>query len=133
MFSPRILSVSFDISLARARQMLLENEGYVVVTVCTQGAALQHCRRPDFDLVILGHSLRDSQRDEIIRSLRSRSSLPILALLRPNESPILSATRSVNAMEPGEVVSAVREMLRKRPQARSASGNGGSSSSARSG
>ena len=53
----RILSVSYDSSLLKTRQLILEQEGHQVVSALGFTDALQQCESSkDFDLFILGHS-----------------------------------------------------------------------------
>lgn len=57
----RILSVSYDEVLLATRHLLLEHEGYSVVSVMGLPAALDKCKEGGFDMFVLGHSIDYSQ------------------------------------------------------------------------
>ena len=50
----RILSVSYDQPLMKTRHLLLEREGYEVVSVAGYDASIAECKKGGFDLFILG-------------------------------------------------------------------------------
>jgi DNA-binding response OmpR family regulator len=111
----RILSISYDRSLLWTRQLLLEQLGYEVVSA--EGFAQAWDTADDknsFDLIILGHSIPPKDKAAIVQHMRTSSSAPILALLRPHESPVPEAARSIDAGDPGGFLNSVREMLREK-------------------
>src|SRR5258708_34332732 len=82
-----ILSVSYDTSLARTREMLFSNAGFQVSSVLTVAEAVRECGECPFALIVIGHSIPLKDRETLVKALRSRFTHPILALIRPNESP----------------------------------------------
>lgn len=76
----RILSVSYDKSLLRTRQMLLENKGHTVVSSATIQKSIEHCREGKFDLFILGHSIPSVDKQRLVDNFRHYCSAPIIAL-----------------------------------------------------
>jgi DNA-binding response OmpR family regulator len=108
----RILSISYDASLLFTRQLLLQQKGYEVISAEGFAQAWEVCETEGrtFDLVILGHSIPPKDKEGIITHLREHCDAPILALLRPHESPVKSATRSVDA-DAEKFIAAVRQML----------------------
>ena len=107
----RILSVSYDTTLLRTRQMLLERAGYEVVSIPDLTVALEKCRSSAYDLVIMGHSIPRSDKQEIIRALREHCPAPVLALLRAGESPLKEATESIDPFNPNLLLAAVERIL----------------------
>jgi DNA-binding response OmpR family regulator len=108
----RILSISYDRSLLMTRQLMLQQMGFEVVSGEGFVAALEACEASDaeFDLAILGHSIPAKDKERIISHFRQHCDAPVLALLRPHESALDSANRSIEA-EPENLIAAVREML----------------------
>src|SRR5215467_1721730 len=58
----KILSVSYDMSLATTREMLLSAAGFQVSTALTVGHAIDLCATEDFALIVIGHSIHREQR-----------------------------------------------------------------------
>ena len=82
----RILSVSYDEPLLRTREMLLERQGHDVTSAFGFTAALQHCKKGTFDLFILGHSIPEADKAELIKVFRANCDAPVLALSRLGEN-----------------------------------------------
>lgn len=109
----RVLSISYDRSLLWTRQLLLEQLGYEVVSVegLAQAWDAAQARNRHFDLIILGHSIPPKDKAAIVQHLRDSLSAPILALLRPYESPVPEVSRSIDAGDPAAFLTAVKEIL----------------------
>jgi CheY-like chemotaxis protein len=106
----RILSVSYDLSLLETRQLLLERCGYDVVSAEGFAAAIDACA-PDFDLVIMGHSIPRRDKRAIVAELRLHGcNARVLSLLRSNERPIPEAAEAVHP-DPQQVLDAVARLL----------------------
>ena len=114
---PRILSVSYDATLLRTRQMLLERAGYEVVSTQNLTEALEKCRSTAYDLVIMGHSIPRSDKQDIIRALRQHCPAPVLALLRGGEAPLKEAADSIDPFNPSLLLSTVERILNSRKKA----------------
>jgi DNA-binding response OmpR family regulator len=108
----RILSISYEPALLSTRRLLLEQMGYEVISAEGFTEACEACGVNDarFDLVILGHSISPKDKERIIAHIRRFCSAPILAMLRPNESPVPGATQSVSTA-PETFMDVVRAML----------------------
>lgn len=78
----RILSVSYDEVLLRTRHMLLEREGYEVVSTLGFAASLEHCKQGGFDLFVLGHSIPDEEKHRMVQEFRQLCEAPIISLRR---------------------------------------------------
>jgi CheY-like chemotaxis protein len=80
----RILSVSYDEALRRTRQLLLKAQGYDVISTRLE-STLEQCKLGGFDLFVLGHSIPEEDKQEMVEAFRQ---LPIrsgwTALLLPN-------------------------------------------------
>jgi DNA-binding response OmpR family regulator len=78
----RILSVSYDEVLLRTRHMLLEREGYEVVSAAGFSASLEKCTQGGYDLFVLGHSIPQSEKQKLVEEFRSTCPAPIISLRR---------------------------------------------------
>ena len=80
-----ILSVSYDPALLSTREMLLTRRGYKVTSALGFTAALEACQAAYFDLFILGHSIPQKDKKQLVAAFRAKCSAPILALQRYGE------------------------------------------------
>jgi DNA-binding NtrC family response regulator len=87
----RILSVTYDQSLAVTREMLFASVGFQVSSALTIDQAIQFCAAESFDLVVVGHSIPRERRQLLLQELRRRWKTPILALQRHGETPLTGA------------------------------------------
>ena len=107
---PRILSISYDEALLHTRELLLFREGFEVESAVGFSAAIDACKKRDFDLVIMGHSIPAQDKATIIKQLRAMCSTPILALRRPNEYPLKTADYDLDSSEPRRFLNYVKEI-----------------------
>ena len=109
----RILSISYDRALLWTRQLLLEQLGFEVVSAegFAQAWDAAEKRNNYFDLIILGHSIPPHDKKAIVAHMRDSCNCPILALLRPYESPVAEAAISIDAGDPNAFLDAVHKML----------------------
>ena len=115
----KILSVTYDLSLATTREMLFSGAGFQVTSVLTVGQAIQRCAVEEFALVVVGHSIPLDQRKWLLKEVRGRSSTPVLALRRAGEPPLTDADYTFDSTEsPALLLEAVVNILR--PKTRSA-------------
>ncbi len=84
-----ILSVSYDKSLMETRQMLFKAYGYEVVSSLGFTDSISHCRRGEFDLFVLGHSIPGSDKLELIKTFRKHCDGPIISLQRVAGEPLV--------------------------------------------
>ncbi|HEY2115936.1 MAG TPA: hypothetical protein VGJ51_12650 [Candidatus Angelobacter sp.] len=109
----RILSVTYDMSLATTREMLFSSAGFHVSSVLTAGQAIQLCTAEEFALVVIGHSIPTEQRKWLLKELRDRCATPVLALRRPGESPLAGADYILDSTEsPALLLETVVNILR---------------------
>jgi DNA-binding response OmpR family regulator len=111
----RILSISYDRALLWTRQLLLEQLGYNVVSAegFAQAWDAAENKKDRFDLIILGHSIPPNDKKAIVTHMRDSCDCPILALLRPYESPVSGAALSIDAGDPNAFLNAVGNMLNR--------------------
>jgi DNA-binding response OmpR family regulator len=81
-----ILSISYDNSLLRTREMLLRGQGYLVTSALGRTNAIEQCKKGNFDLLILGHSIPSEDKKELIDMFRQHCPSPVLALRRHGEN-----------------------------------------------
>ncbi len=85
----RILSVSYDEVLLRTRHMLLEREGHEVFSCLGFTEGMARCKRGDFDLFLLGHSIPHADKQELVATFRRHCRGPIISLRRnAGEQPV---------------------------------------------
>lgn len=85
----RILSVSYDKTLLGMRHMILENAGYAVVSAHGLESGLEHCRKGGFDLFVLGHSIPDGEKRQMVDVFRQTCPGPIISLRRGASEPMV--------------------------------------------
>lgn len=112
---PRILSISYDQALLHTREIMLSRAGFDVQSAVGFSAALHACEMGNFDLVIMGHSIPAEDKAAIIEQLRSVCRTPVLALRRPNESPVAPADFNFDAGDPERFLNYVREITSHQP------------------
>src|SRR5215831_14894367 len=109
----KILSVSYDMSLATTREMLLSSAGFQVTSAFTVGQAIELCATEEFALVVIGHSIPREQRLYLLKELRSRCATPVLAFRRPGEAPLIEADYTFDSLEsPARLLETVIDILK---------------------
>ena len=106
----RILSISYDPSLLQTREMMLKMAGYDVVSAEGFARAIENCSG-HFDLIIMGHSIPQTDKRAIVAELRRHHcDAPLLSLLRPGERGIPEAARAIEP-EPQQVLDTVASIF----------------------
>lgn len=107
-----ILSVSYYEPLAKTFQMLLEREGYEVVSTLTFEASIKTCEQGNFDMLILGHSIPLEEKLQIVEHFRRTCPAPIISL-RPSagETQIHTADFQIDP-DPKVILETVTEIVR---------------------
>ena len=108
----RIAQASVDPTLANAREDLLSRAGYNVRTFATCGELIFACLNQQFDLLIVGHSLGETVREQMYAAFRKlNAGAPIVQIIRSNE-PVGGADYAFNIeQEPAELVSLLARIL----------------------
>ena len=81
-----ILSVSYNERLLLTRELLLQREGYAVTSALGFTEAVKHCKAGPFDLFILGHSIPENDKRELVHLFSQSFKSPVLALQRHGEN-----------------------------------------------
>jgi len=116
--SQRILSLSYDRSLARTREMLFLGAGFQVTTYMNTALAIQACQRESFDLIVVGHSIPLNERRSLLKEVRELCGTPILAMLRHGEAPLHGADYLFDASQnPAHLLEMVIHILGRPKQA----------------
>jgi DNA-binding response OmpR family regulator len=109
----RILSVTYDMSLATTREMLFASAGFQVSSVLTIGQAIQLCGAESFELVVVGHSIPLEHKQWLLKELRGKCAVPVLAITRPGESQLAGADYVFDSTEsPALLLETVVNILR---------------------
>ena len=76
----RILSVSSNRVLSQTRNTVLAHAGYAVRPSFTAESTVAALANHDFDLVLIGHTLKYPQQKELIQKIRKISKAPVLVV-----------------------------------------------------
>jgi two-component system KDP operon response regulator KdpE len=124
MAARRILIVDDDQHLTEMVALVLSSEEYVVESAATARAGLTQIEQQPPDLVILDVNLPDMNGFELLRELRTRSSVCVLMLTARADAQDLVAGLDTGAddylvkpFRPDELGARVRALLRRAPQA----------------
>jgi DNA-binding NtrC family response regulator len=105
-----ILSISPSQALLTTRQMLLEREGYAVVSCANFREMELACTDCRFDLGIIGHSLEANTKRALAARIRDLSpGTPILEMC--HISPEITDAEFITSDNPTELIRHVREIL----------------------
>jgi CheY-like chemotaxis protein len=108
----RILSVTYDPSLAATREMLFTSVGFQVSSTSSINQALELCANKWFDLIVIGHSMPIVQTRFLVKELRLRCDTPLLVLQRPGESLVTGVDYIVDSTEsPALLLESVMNIL----------------------
>lgn len=107
-----ILSIAGTDSIRTTRELLLREQGFMVVSATTPREISHVCRRAKFDLIVVGHAFEDDQKVAIGEVLRKDApGTPILEICRV--SPVLPNAQFVlRSPEPSDLVAEVKNILR---------------------
>jgi DNA-binding response OmpR family regulator len=115
---PRILSVSYDQSLLRTRQLLLEAQSYDVVSCASFEESLELSRQHNFDLFVLGHSIPTADKQRLIDNFRRYCAAPVISLRRYAGDEFISGADYHVEPEPESLLRLIHEALRGKSHAR---------------
>src|SRR5215469_10927978 len=92
---PCILSVSYDESLLRTREWILQGAGFAVTSALGFTEALVHCQNSAFDLAVIGHTVPKSDRIALINQVRKHNHTRVLILRRLGDEHVPEADHSI--------------------------------------
>jgi len=90
-----ILSVSYDEPLLRTREILFRRQGHTVTSCLGFTAAAEQCIANEFDFFILGHSIPQEDKLQLVHAFRMNSLGPVLALRRYGDAQLPDADAQV--------------------------------------
>jgi DNA-binding response OmpR family regulator len=103
--------MSYEPALLMTRQLMLEAQGYVVVSALGYTEAQKKCAQGSYDLLILGHSIPESDKRALISEFRANCPAPIVSLLRRGESVVDGADYHVSPDDPRTLIREIRTIL----------------------
>jgi DNA-binding response OmpR family regulator len=107
----RLISVSYDETLLRTRELMLKNAGHSVRSAIGFKEAIEVCTQTA-DLTIIGHSIPKKDKLEIVRCYRSANAKGIvIALTRAGEERLKEVDAYINPGNPEELVRAIQYIL----------------------
>ena len=112
-----ILSISYDATLLKTRQHLLEQKGYSVTSAEGFTEAMECCHGGDFDLVVIGHSIPHKDKEAIFKAVQQTCAAPVIALSRGSEPPLKGAADIVDPMNPVKFLDAVDRVFANKQKA----------------
>ena len=113
-----ILSVGCDPKLLDSRRLLLQSAGYAVVSTHSAKEAVDCFLAGDFDLVLLCHSLPETERDGIACLIRASGSFtPVVAVATYDGQQDVFASATLDS-EPGQLLAGIRDALSRQHQKR---------------
>jgi DNA-binding response OmpR family regulator len=99
-----ILSVSYDRALLMTRQLMLEAQGYNVVSALGFKDAERQCQEGRFDLLVMGHSIPVTDKQALIAMFRKTSGTSVVSILRAGEGLVDGADHHVWPDDPRALV-----------------------------
>ena len=113
---PRILSVSYDELLLRMRHMILQNESYAVVSTHGFDQSMQQCRKGGFDLFVLGHSIPNQDKRQMVETFRRKCAAPIISLTRGASEQRVDQADFHMEPDPETLLKLISEIVKKKRQ-----------------
>lgn len=107
----RILSVSYDETLLRTRELLLKSAGHRVTSAHGFHESVEASGTP-CELAIIGHSIPRKDKLDIIKHIRdSNPNVRVVALTRAGESKLSEVDYYVNPGDPEDLLRAIAMIL----------------------
>ena len=115
----RLVSVSYDETLLRTRELMLKSAGYTVQSAIGFREAMEACASTA-DLIIIGHSIPRKDKLELIGCFRDANPKGIvIALTRAGEERLKEVDAYINPGNPEELVRAIQYVLDPKSDRRS--------------
>jgi DNA-binding response OmpR family regulator len=115
----RILSISYDETLLRTRELMLRSVGHQVTSAYGYHEALELCAASDYELTIVGHSIPEKDKLGIIDCVRRQNpNAIVIALTRAGERRIKEVDHYVNPGDPEELLRSIGWILNPAPERR---------------
>jgi DNA-binding NtrC family response regulator len=121
----RILSASYDDSLRRTRHILLEAQGYEVISTDRLESSLEQCKLGGFDLFILGHSIPRQDKERMVEAFRQHCSVPIISLRRHAAEGIVDTADYHIEPDPEPLLELIADLVCQKAAAKGQAGSSG--------
>jgi hypothetical protein len=110
------LSVSYDNSLLKTRELILADRGYQVTSATGFVEALAACQRPGpFDAFVIGHSIPHLEKEALIEAFRTNSCGRVIALKKMGERQVQGADVEIQP-DPEHLLHTLAVMVSGRPE-----------------
>ena len=104
----RILSISYDETLLRTRDLLLTDAGHVVTSAFGYHEGVEKSVVDKFDMVIVGHSIPQKDKLDFIAKFRkSNPEAAVIALTRAGEPKVREVDYYVNPGDSEELLRSI--------------------------
>jgi hypothetical protein len=113
MFMPSavILSVGTDLSLSRSESLAWQSAGYRVTAVGSIRDAIDYIRYGDFDLVLMGNSIRICDRERLTLLIRALGSRVPVVCVTDSSSDCAAFADATVSNEPIKLLQCIGELL----------------------
>jgi hypothetical protein len=92
--------------------LLLKAQGYDVISTDRLESTLDQCKLGGFDLFVLGHSIPEEDKQEMVEAFRQCCSAPIISLQRhPAEGIVDAADYNIEA-DPEPLLKLIADLVR---------------------
>ncbi len=113
----RILSISYDETLLRTRELMLKGAGHTTVSALGYHDGRVACGRGNFDLIIIGHSIPEKDKVDLIVCFREANpGAQVIALTRAGEHRLKEVDAYLSPGEPEELIRAIGRILHLRTE-----------------
>jgi CheY-like chemotaxis protein len=112
-----VLSVGFDLSLLRARGLVLESAGYLIESASTVKGAADRFQSGDFDLVLLCHSVPRKDRGRLTSLIRASGSRTPIVSIAGNLGECDAFANATLEDGPNNFLAGIRDVLAKAEKA----------------
>ena len=115
----RILSISYDETLLRTRELMLKGAAHRVKSALGFQDATESCSRDSFDVIIIGHSIPQKDKLAIIGCFREANpKAVVIALTRAGETRLNDVDHYINPGDPEELLRALAWILNPKRERR---------------
>jgi len=109
----RILTISDDEDALQTWRLLLEARGYEVIS-SGAAAALEQCKAGSFDILMLGHSIPETDKRKLIDASRHWCAVPIISVPSSAEITPADGADCYSEPEPERLLECIREIVSKK-------------------
>jgi DNA-binding response OmpR family regulator len=110
----RILTISNDESMLQTWRSLLEGRGYEVVS-SAPAAGLERCKAGSFDILILGRSVSDLEKNALIDAARHFCPVPVISIPPAHDVPLGNGADYYSEPDPEQLLQRIADLVSKKP------------------